>query len=403
MKTKSHNIVSSKAVSLYYILFPDPSYILAHQDTMIRTCLETDNLLDVEIIDVDCGPDDPHVDRFADQDDEATYYFPNEKDSATAFNHFMDIGKGQGFYDDYDGYSYRRGSASREQYQNAEDTLEGWPEIAQNILIGGKVDESLMWYLDDEYVHCKGHQWYRPDRDLSGNGLGCSPSLVRYSRFSEQKGMLSFQTLEDELVSRFPFGKEGLNNSVFMPIDNLGLWWYKHTSDTFRRNKELHSLGHVLHAIQDASVPHHAAGYLGNFHDKYEDQIDKFVTKIIENPTFDTSIGTLLEDWTRIIDVHTPILNLNNYKNYKPALGWNVDAFITWVALNAYDVYINVYNRFKCRMIFGEYIAHNSCSFANKKGEFVIDYTSLRELIKIAVAMSILIFRKAHIEYQLNF
>ncbi len=195
-----------------------------HKLTIAEKNVDTDNLLDLEFVDVEGGVgsggrDDPHTSEWLAIDDEAHYTEAGK--ILTGYNHFIDIKKGAGIYDDFDGYSYARGSASRGQYQDATNALStDWGGILGQVvddIPSPKVDAALMWWFNDEYVHAPGQQWYRE---------GCSPSIRRYSFFRD-KG--TYTSVETEARSRFPLAQStgatgmGIPYSVFMPVDNLAL------------------------------------------------------------------------------------------------------------------------------------------------------------------------------------
>lgn len=71
--------------------------------------------------------------------------------SMSNFNHFIDIPKGRGMFDDYDGYSYENGSG-------------------KNVLLDQTIFST---YLSDEYIHAPGHPDYRLNQ--------CSIALELYS------------------------------------------------------------------------------------------------------------------------------------------------------------------------------------------------------------------------------
>jgi len=80
-----------------------------------------------------------------------------------------------------------------------------------------------------------------------------------------------------------PYGLRVLNLR-----DMAGFWLGRITGG----DPNLYYLGPVMHALHDASEPHHAAGYNGNFHDLWESTISR---RLDENPesfgTFDASVG----------------------------------------------------------------------------------------------------------------
>ncbi|KXB01456.1 hypothetical protein AKJ43_03365, partial [candidate division MSBL1 archaeon SCGC-AAA261D19] len=314
------------------------------------------------------GRDNPHKDEWDAIDDKAHYSEGGKK--FTAFNHFIDIKKGPGLFDDYDGYSYKEGSASTDEYQSASDAneVEGVETFFAEILAritGYKVDEGLNWWLNDEYVHAPCHKWYK----------SCSPSVEKYS-FPEDKGIYS--SVVDELAARFPLAKsvggknKGIPYSVFMPVDNLARYWYS----IFVESGDMwawQALGRVMHAVQDASVPHHATGYNGNWHIDYEKDMNKYVKNWLNDPNFKEEIKDLVEEWNRIDSSPPNTLNKKDW-NKTPAKNWRIDQLVTWVALNAYREYHTTYNDFK-----------NGYDF---------NADSMRHLTKLAVAMSVLVLIK---------
>lgn len=328
--------------------------------------------------------DDPHVSKAFESPDKC------EKSglgsSFAAYNHFIDIGKGQGIYDDYDGYSYNNGSGSRNQYESLHDAV---PYFTDDSLWNGinkllsvatknmKTDETLAWYFNDSNVEYPGSKWYR----------NCSPALWNYS----------YPTKYDkysELEKRFPWGGYGTNAgkrnkgkcvpwSVFMPVDNLGRYWY----ETFLMSRKVWDLGPVLHAVQDACIPHHAAGHMGNYHAKYE--------KYLEEYLYDKDNGK--GSWSNLAEIRDYAKHLFKIYNYigqkpekvtypndlttNPNLSWSVDQIITWCAFHAYNAYLNDYNSFK--------------SLQNKN-EFKIQIA--KKLVSQALAASMLILKKAQID-----
>ena len=226
MKEESHKKLTSM---LCHLLADTVGYfpLVANTEEIACQAEQTDQERDLEFVDVEFGRDDnPH-----DGNDKTHYY---EKDFFgllggkryfTSYNHFIDIRKGMenALFDDFDGYSYHHGSASKEQYEEE---------------AGKKVDSLIMWWLNDEYVHAPGRGGYRD----------CSPAVICYS-FPEDKGLYSSST--NEAKKRFPLadctGKKnhGIPYSVFMPVDNLARYWYKQ----FESSREPKTLGYVMHAI----------------------------------------------------------------------------------------------------------------------------------------------------------
>jgi hypothetical protein len=296
----------------------------------------TDRFQDLELVDVSFGRDDPHTpewNRVNDRPHYATNGFNH-----TAFNHFIDIKKGPGQFDDYDGYGYFRGSAHVEEYQGAEEDIGGWAHLAAE-LTGTKVDQGLNYWLNDEYVHAPGQPWYRR----------CSPALARYS-FPRDLGV--YPSKRAELAERFPLASaiggygRGVPYSVFMPVDNLARYWFQRAVDACTPNTMWRCLGPVLHAVQDASIPHHAAGYNGNWHQHYEQALETFVQKEGEWAACRRQAASLLRAWLKRRARPPKRLGLRDAR-LKPALNWPVQHLVTWVALHAYRAYALVYGHFR--------------------------------------------------------
>lgn len=132
--------------------------------SIVAESAKVDEYRDLELVDVEGlssdARDDPHKDDawyVAEDIPRYAHTLPLLGTKChTAFNHFIDIKKGPGQFDDYDGYSYCKGSASRGEYK---------------LDLGPRPDEAIIWYPNDEYVRAPGQSWYR----------GCSPSVERYS------------------------------------------------------------------------------------------------------------------------------------------------------------------------------------------------------------------------------
>jgi hypothetical protein len=322
----------------------------------------------------------------------------------TAFNHFIDIKKGHGFFDDYDGYSYKRGSASKDEYQESIEKTDGFFASLAASISGCKVDEGLTgWWYNDEYVHINGQPGYN----------NCSPSLEAYS-YPMEYGI--YPDKISELKERFPLAKSkgetgmGIPYSVFMPVDNLGRYWY----EVFLTTSDLRSLGPVMHAIQDASIPHHAAGYLGNWHGEYETFLEHVIKSTITSE-LKTKVMRLLDDWDRL-DACPPARLEPDDWNLMPAINWRVDQLITWVALNAFRTYTGTYKHFnicdmpryqeRVRELSLPPTVHQTITKQIRK-QIVIQMfqetiPEMQHLILIATAMSSFILLKAILEKPLE-
>jgi hypothetical protein len=346
-------------------------------DNVANAAVATDDKEDLEFVDVEgLSRDDPHARYSLGQDIPHKSY---DGRYFTAFHHFIDIKKGPGLFDDYDGYSYAKGSASRDEFQKAKDAelTSAWDKLVANIadIVDLKIDEGLNWWFNDEYVHAPGQPWYRPGPEPEG----CSPSIERYS-FPHDKGI--YDSVEAESLARFPLADsigavgKGIPYSVFMPIDNLARYWY----EQFINTGDPATLGPVMHAIQDISIPHHAAGYLGNWHGKYEAAIEWNIENIWLNKNnsayqgFVDGVRALVEQWSWVDYLPPDHLNYNDW-NRVPAQNWSIDQLVTWLALNAYKAYDQDYHHFKEGYRFNE--------------------ASARNLTQQAIAMNVLVLRKA--------
>ena len=368
MNKDSHRKITFQAVEILEemgVTIPDGAKF--GRVNLAASAVEADYLQDLEFVDVDGSIDDPHSDQgFWTNDDECHYSYDGR--NFTSFSHFIDIKKGPGIFDDYDGYAYHKGSASKDQYQDASDLIKR--DSIKNIFasifadIGDyQVDEGINWWFNDEYVHAPGHTWYN----------NCSPSLLRYS-FPEDKGI--YHSKEEELAARFAQEKrKGVPHSVFMPVDNMARYWF----GQYLKTEDICALGYVMHAIQDASVPHHASGYMGNWHADYEHELDIRISDWLNQENFTASAKDLVRQWYRQ-DPNPPFSLQLDDRNRVPAINWRIDMLVTWLALNAYQEYAATYNNFQ--------------------NGFQVNEPSMRTLAIKALAMSALILIKAREESQ---
>jgi hypothetical protein len=221
MNAKSHRKVTLEVFSL--LASQGRTVLPRFAATAANEAVQTDYYKDMEIVDVDYDSDNPHKSSILTIDDDPHYAVGNH--NMTAFNHFIDIKKGPGIFDDFDGYSYRKGSASKGQFMPATKAKETWfPAFVDKVVrrLGFGLDDAINGYLLDEYVHAPGQKWYRH----------CSPAISRYSNYKE-KGR--YKSAEDESKARFPrvtFSSRptgsivrgrGVPYSVFMPVDNLSI------------------------------------------------------------------------------------------------------------------------------------------------------------------------------------
>lgn len=365
MEIKSHKLCTQKAFEV--LKFLDKETLLHESmDAVIQECAAVDSYRDMEFVDVEggifsSGRDNPHIfSPFAIND---IPHYTILGAGFSSFNHFIDIKKGAGLFDDFDGYSYKKGSASIDEYQNAIDAADGVLHHLMGKCIGLKVDEGINGWFEGEYVHSPAHHWYK----------NCSPAVERYS-YPKDKGL--YGNVVDELRARFPYavasgGEDGgIPYSVFMPVDNMARFWYDQLLDT----KDPIKLGAVLHAIQDTSVPHHASGYIGNWHGKYEATLSEYIGFWLNEPGFTEEVKALASEWCSI-DTNPPKRLYAEDWQKKPCINWRVDFLVTWVALHAYHAYSQVYGHFK--------------------SGFGFDINNARYLVKLAAAMSTLILKKA--------
>jgi hypothetical protein len=303
-------------------------------EKIIAEAAQTDYYQDLEFVGVKAGLDNPHDPQPRPAADQA--HTLTDQRSNTAFNHFLDIRKGQGAFDDYDGYSYYRGSAHREQYQRAQEVSSGWGRLAAD-LTGFKVDEGIAYWLNDEYVHAPGQAWYQR----------CSPAAERYSFFRDRQ---LYGSARAEALARFPLANDpgepdrGIPYSVFFPVDNLARYWF---GRFLKFPGQVKSLGPVMHALQDASIPHHAAGCMGNWHVEYENALDEFAQSQMGAPGFGQEVRTLVQRWLRRPAGRAPAPLTLRHRQLVPNLAWQVEDTVTWLALQSYFEYVHTYGQFK--------------------------------------------------------
>ena len=335
MKGQAHRNVTDKALRLLKMMGdlvltePDISYRLTQESS------EADSFDDMEWVDVDYGRDNPHADDGVWVDEDHGRYSDLGK-RFCGFNHMMDLQKGPGEFDDFDGYSYYRGSAHTGEHQAFTEFLEqeeDWAWLANLMDVVGvsddiKVDWAISFYFNDEYVHAPSHPWYDH----------CSPSVENYS-FPHDGGRYGSKV--DELAARFPLASnvgevgKGIPYSVFMPVDNMARYWY----GRFLETTEPAALGAVLHAIEDASIPHHATGYMGNWHAEWEGQQNKYLMFWLWNsPPFEKKVRSLISEYYRH-DPSPPDHLEYQHWSVTPAVNWDIEWLVTWMALNAYRVF----------------------------------------------------------------
>ncbi|MBI3911843.1 MAG: protease inhibitor I42 family protein [Armatimonadetes bacterium] len=339
---------------------------LRPSEMVIAETPAVDDYRDIEFVNVKGGiggggRDDPHKNEFGVVNDVANS--GRGSMSFTAFNHFIDIRKGPGAFDDYDGYSYSKGSGSKNQYQKAGQVASFWGEKLAANTSGFKVDKAVNWWFNDEYVHVSGRQWYK----------GCSPAMDCYSFFQDSGRYVSKQA---ELAARFPLANatgasgHGVPYSVFMPVDNMARYWYGRFTDA----RDPLALAPVMHAIQDASLPHHAGGCLGNWHSQYENDLEKKLSGWLARAEFTDGVKLLVAEWSRPDPSPPGNLRPSDWAR-TPSIDWGIDQLVTWIALNAYEEYRTTYGGFT--------------------DGYRLNEASAERLARLATAMSVTALKKA--------
>ena len=354
---------------------------------------------DLEFVNVEGGRDDPHTDSAADNDDEARYSDFGE--SFTAYQHFIDIRAGKNSSNDYNGYSFGINGVSKGEYYDGNSitdmakkrgrehlgefwSTDGWAGAITDSVFGGRhtTDSQLNYWFNDEYIHTPGKDWYRH----------CSPSVWNYCYNTTDKYSLITQNYP--LAEDRGKDNQGVPYSVFPSVDNLGRFWY----EKFLLSGDCNDLGPVLHAVQDACIPHHTAGFMGNHHSQYESAIEKYYNDILKDSNrkkiFNDKAIAYFKKWrsstTTVSDV-TYSTDLNKV----PSKSWRIDHLITWMAFQAYENYKKYYdisvkdkaNRF------------SNGQFDNSKFDSAYK-NALDDLLSKALAMTMLVLEKAKEEFE---
>lgn len=219
MERESHELLTKKVIEWLAEFYP--GFVLRdHKEDIAANSGETDYLADMEFIDVEGGlfghgRDNPHKKELNKIDDVART--ANPLIACTTFNHFIDIRKGEGIFDDFDGYSYKRGSGCTGQYQEARAATDNMWASFISALLDKKVDDAVNWRFNDEYVHAPGHEWY----------AGCSPAVERYSFYRDKErkssfsGVYRFKTLRQSAYPRFARRKLFILFSTSAPLNRL--------------------------------------------------------------------------------------------------------------------------------------------------------------------------------------
>ena len=375
MYGKSHKATTEKAIEIFEEIYGNDIKIVGKnlhdiKKELIEQSAEIDNIKDTEFIDVDGDKDDPHKNDGSFTNDDNAHY-STKGNNFTSYNHFIDIKKGAGIFDDYDGYNFNN-SSNKGGYQSLKEAAAyGGMDFKYKYLMeisdidDKPLDNAIMLYFSDEYVHTPGQRWYQ----------NCSPSVERYSFYNENLGKKKFTNKWEEIRKRFKNYKGAVTSSYFPPIDNLGRYWY----ETALISKDLKKLGATMHAIQDVTIPQHVTGYSGNWHVEYEDDLNSHINQFLSDKEFISEVRLLVEEW-KTSSYYKPIsLDKNALDHGIPSIKWHIDELITWVALHTYKTsFIAVHKSFK----------HG----------YTKRVDDLKNLTKYATAMSVLMLIKAKSE-----
>ena len=279
------------------------------------------------------GRDDPHKMEYLKRDDYPHY--ETRGVHLTRFNHFIDVRKGAGEFDDFDGYSYRKGSARKGEHQTfSKSKVHYYGKLPSEVPASTTIDAGISWYLGDQYVHAPGMKWYKQ----------CSPAVERYS----YRNTKTYKTISAESKERFPLAvalnekRCGVPYSVFLPVDNMARYWF----DVHTKWGKPAALGACLHAVQDAGVPHHAAGTWGNWHGEWERDLDAHIAAWSKDKKFVEQVRSLFDVWNRTDALRPLSLTMRNRMS-SPAANWRADTLVTWLALQSFHEYRHAYGEFK--------------------------------------------------------
>lgn len=363
MKGKGHRDCTTMALDLLEELDGHQVSFAEHRKKIIAHAIAVDTQHDVEMVRVKgigpLGRDNPHQKEWYVPEhyhDRAGYTIDKKEKYPflywTTLNHYIDLRKGPGEFDDYDGYSYYRGSGQDDQHQTLIGKSETWG-----------VDHVTAVYLNDRYIHAPHHPHYQD----------CSPALERYS-FPEDKG--NYATALDEIKDRFPLAKAypapdtGFPFSVFFPIDNIVRYWYGQYIET----RDPETVGWLVHPMQDCTIPHHAVATIGNWHSRYEKDLNANLDEWVPDDTFREQAAAHFKAWSGHDDDPPESISMGDV-DATPCMNWRVDMLGTWLAFNAFREYEDTYDYFR-------------------EG-YELDKDSQRKLTEMAVGMSMLVMVKA--------
>ncbi len=356
MRGKSHRNTTTLALELMGKQEDHQLSFAGNADEIARMAVKFDAQKDMEMVKVKGyfrnPKDDPHHrSKLMPKQlhDVPSYSVDLKKDMPmlywTSLNHYIDIGKGPGLFDDYDGYSFYNGSASKLRTE------------------GGTVDTATAIYLDIRYLHAPGHPFYD----------NCSPAIERYSYYQD-KGLYS--SMEEEAQARYPLatgrpGKGvGFPYSVFSPVDNATRYWFDH----YLESREDQSIAFCAHTIQDCTIPMHAAAVIGHHHYGYEKALDGNWTEWLADDDLHDHIIALYHEY-KGHDDSPPTKLTQEDRDRTPAMNWSPDMLATWLAINSYQDFKNIY--------------------LPMKDDFEPDVDLQKERTAMAAAMTMMIMLKA--------
>jgi len=120
---------------------------------------------------------------------------------------------------------------------------------------------------------------------------------------------------ETRMQSPHYFGSQNIMDTVFSPVDNLA----KYGWDKWKSTRDIFYLGHVLHAVLDASSAHHTVCTLGHNHKEYEDFVDNY---------YDSEVGRLSEPLSNMaVSLSNAGLPVPIYTNMISILGQDINTY----------------------------------------------------------------------------
>ncbi len=260
------------------------------------------------------------------EDDGETRYF-------TSLSHFMNAQHGEGYWDT-NGYYYH---TSNQSGKDKKAMASFWVTLCDVEIDNSPGYSPAYWWYSD------------PDRKVS---------FAVYQENAEKE----------------------IQHTRFMPIDNMARrgydWFVHHVYGYPHRDEALRLLGRVFHAVQDATVPHHVLGLMGEGHGEYEDYVSvQYVGDYagITKPGF-----------------YNPALvreHLNDRDFLRTDQDFTVNQIVTELARYVKDREIDKWNNVEYED--GKTVFHPGTNSFNR----------VRELVHLAIAANVVILRKAYVEW----